>query len=365
MRKTIRNLPFGRILLLFLVVAALTSLTACQSGSPGSRAPDKADAINARRAPTLSSLGSRAPDKADRNTANLNGRKEIRFAVVGMTCEDCAKSATQALREIPGVRGAQVDFRTKQATVRTNGRPTRDDIEGVLKKVNFRATFPERPQAEPKQANRLPRQDVTSQAPVPKAVEFTLRGMTCEACATTAEKALAKISGVEKVAVDFDSKTVKLTTRGAVSADQVREALKPSGFEALFPSDAPPPKSISTGQKRSLDIQIISRGEKIRIADHLVAGKFTIFDFFAEWCGPCHLLTPKLERLVRDRGNIALRTVDLVDWKSAAAKQATQEFRLPALPYIRVYGPKGDFLGAVEGNRIEQIEKLIAGSTNR
>ena len=103
----------------------------------------------------------------------------------------------------------------------------------------------------------------------------------------------------------------------------------------------------------------MSHGNAIRIKDHLARGKVTIFDYYADWCGPCHLLSPKLERLVLRYENVALRKVDLVDWKSKAARQATREFKLPGLPFTQVYDDRGKLLGQVEGNAIEEIEKLI------
>ena len=84
-----------------------------------------------------------------------------------------------------------------------------------------------------------------------------------------------------------------------------------------------------------------------------------IVDFWAEWCGPCHVLTPKIEKLVQENANVALRTVDLKHWDTAVAKQATKEFRVAALPYVRVYGPDGKFVGEVLGNDIEKIRKLV------
>ena len=37
----------------------------------------------------------------------------------------------------------------------------------------------------------------------------------------------------------------------------------------------------------------------------------------------------------------------------------TREFKLKGIPYVRVYGPRGQFLGAVPGNDIEKIRALL------
>jgi thiol-disulfide isomerase/thioredoxin len=84
-------------------------------------------------------------------------------------------------------------------------------------------------------------------------------------------------------------------------------------------------------------------------------------DFFADWCGPCHLLTPKLERLVLNHDKLALRKVDISNWESPAARQATAEFGMPGLPYVRIYDERGQLLGAVHGNHIDQVEHIVKG----
>ena len=102
-----------------------------------------------------------------------------------------------------------------------------------------------------------------------------------------------------------------------------------------------------------------SQGKRFDLREHLASGKHTVFDYFADWCGPCHLLTPKLERLVLEYQNVALRKVDIGTWESAAADQAFAEFELPGLPFTRVFDERGKLLGQVHGNFIEQIEAIV------
>lgn len=189
-------------------------------------------------------------------------------------------------------------------------------------------------------------------------LEFSVLGMTCGACANTATGALKKVPGVLQASVDFDSTLGRVQTDGSVTRDDIREGLGLLGFEALFTGEtalAPLPDEVVA----DLDIQTISHGESIRIKEHLAPAKVTIFDYYADWCGPCHLLSPKLERLVLRYENVALRKVDLVDWKSKVARQATREFKLPGLPFTQVYDHRGKLLGQVHGNDIGKIENLI------
>ena len=84
-------------------------------------------------------------------------------------------------------------------------------------------------------------------------------------------------------------------------------------------------------------------------------------DYYADWCAPCKILSPKIERLLLKHRQVALRKIDIVDWNSAAAKQATRQFQIPGMPFVVVYNDSGHVLGTVQGNHVERIEALIMG----
>lgn len=190
-------------------------------------------------------------------------------------------------------------------------------------------------------------------------LEFEILGMSCETCADSATKALAEVPGVLELVVDFDSKEASVRSDGAVTREQIRDALATLGFEARFEGETLDSEPLADEVRAGLDIVTVTHGDKIRIKDHLAPGKITIFDYYADWCGPCHLLTPKLERLLLEYEDVALRKVDLVDYETKAAQQATREFRLPGLPFTRVFSDRGKLLGQIHGNRIEEIEAFV------
>lgn len=194
----------------------------------------------------------------------------------------------------------------------------------------------------------------------PAVIEFKVAGLSCDGCAVTATEALKKLPGVTKVDVTFSSSQARVESTRPVPRAEIRTALSKFGFEARFADDVVPAR-LTVEERATLDIKVASRGEAFILRNHLARGKFTIVDFSAEWCGPCHVLTPKLEHLVKERRDVALRTIDLQNWESAAAKQATKEFKLAGLPYVRVYGPDGKFVGEVVGNDIDRIKILLAG----
>ena len=190
------------------------------------------------------------------------------------------------------------------------------------------------------------------------ALEFSVAGMSCAGCAQSATEALKKIRGVQTVTIDFASQDAVITATREIIREQIEEALGTLGFEARFPGDTIL-QPLSEEEKADLDIATASQGEAFELADHLAAGKITIFDYYADWCGPCHLLTPKLERLLLKYDELALRTVDISSWESDAAQQAN----LPGLPYVRIYGPQGKLLGSVQGNQIQEVEDVIQRNT--
>ncbi len=193
----------------------------------------------------------------------------------------------------------------------------------------------------------------------PSPLEFGVLGMHCDACAGRAREALAALPGATEAAVDFASGRGRVAADGPLGRDDVRRALGTLGFEARFGDEPLDSDPLPDAVRARLDIRTVSRGEPVRIKQALAPGKLTIFDYYADWCGPCHLLSPKLERLVLRYDNVALRKVDIVDYESRAARQATREFRLPGLPFTRVFDERGRLLGEVQGNDIEAIETIL------
>ena len=93
------------------------------------------------------------------------------------------------------------------------------------------------------------------------------------------------------------------------------------------------------------DVRTLPAGEAVILAEKSVPGKVTIFDFYAEWCLPCALITPELEKLVQKRPDeVALRKVDVIGWGSDAAIHQNIEY----LPYLAVVDADGNV--AAEGD---------------
>lgn len=169
---------------------------------------------------------------------------------------------------------------------------------------------------------------------------YSIRGADCGSCGEQLEAALRELAGVRKVS--FDKHKVELTVRldDGVADEAVLAAVKAAGLEAVvgagrgayLPVDAYPPGA---------DVAYLTRdGSAVGPLERLrVPGKYTAFDVYADWCGPCRAVDARLREIVAARSDVAVRKLNLVDFDSALARELGP--RLDALPYVVVFTPEG------------------------
>jgi thiol-disulfide isomerase/thioredoxin len=188
---------------------------------------------------------------------------------------------------------------------------------------------------------------------------FRVVGIDCAACAPPIVKALSAVDGVKAARVDAKARTATVDVPAGFDREKLRSALTNAGFEAVFAGEEPrdieplPPSVVKT-----LDIRSYTDGRRVAIPSILAPGKVTIVDFYADWCGPCHVLEARLQHLMQGKSNLAIRRVNIGKWDNEAAKQAT-ELRAQALPYIRVYDARGKFVAAVTGGMWDEVLAAI------
>jgi thiol-disulfide isomerase/thioredoxin len=107
---------------------------------------------------------------------------------------------------------------------------------------------------------------------------------------------------------------------------------------------------------RGQPVEVISHGAQVNINQHLALGNVTIIDFYADWCGPCRQLSPNLEQMARSDPEIALRKIDIVNWKTPVARQ----FNVYSIPQVNVYNRAGSLVGTVNGADIDKIRSYVA-----
>ena len=108
--------------------------------------------------------------------------------------------------------------------------------------------------------------------------------------------------------------------------------------------------------RRGQPVEVISHGAQVDINKHLALGSVTVVDFYADWCGPCRELSSSLEEMVRTDPEIALRKIDIVNWKTAVARQ----FNVHSIPQANVYDRAGSLIGTVVGADIDAIKRYVA-----
>jgi copper chaperone CopZ len=189
---------------------------------------------------------------------------------------------------------------------------------------------------------------------------FQVVGIDCAMCGPPVVKTLNAVPGVKAAKVDVKAKTATIEVADGVDRARIREALSNAGFEAVFPGEQrreiePLPADVV----KTLDIRSFTDGRRVDIAKIVAPGKVTIVDFYADWCGPCHVLEARLQHLMQGKKNLAMRRVNIGKWDNDAAKQAT-ELRASALPYIRIYDARGNFVTAVTGGMWDEVLAAIA-----
>lgn len=107
----------------------------------------------------------------------------------------------------------------------------------------------------------------------------------------------------------------------------------------------------------------VSKGERVKLADYMVPGKITVFDFYSDYCGPCVQVAPALDELHRKRGDIVVVKVDInrpgmkrIDFSSPVA----QQYALRSIPHFKVYGPDGKLL-ADDAEGGQKARRMVMG----
>jgi putative thioredoxin len=85
-----------------------------------------------------------------------------------------------------------------------------------------------------------------------------------------------------------------------------------------------------------------------------------VVDFWADWCGPCKLLTPVLEQAVADRaGRVVLAKVD-----TDANQELAERYGVRGIPNVKAFrnGQVVDeFTGAVPAAAVEEFLEKLTG----
>ena len=113
------------------------------------------------------------------------------------------------------------------------------------------------------------------------------------------------------------------------------------------------------------DVQhIVEGGQDVpSLEPHAVRGKITVFDFYADWCGPCRRVDEHVFALLQSRQDVAYRKLNIVSWETPLAKHYLAG--VPSLPFVIVYGKDGKSVGKISGLELDQLDRAIAAGGGR
>jgi thiol-disulfide isomerase/thioredoxin len=184
---------------------------------------------------------------------------------------------------------------------------------------------------------------------------YSIQGVDCATCGEKIRTALKKEKGVKKTEFDIHKVELKVEMEDGVPDSVVVAAAEKLGFRAIVGAGQGaylPKETYPAGA----DVQELNKdGEGVGPLDKLrVADKFTVFDVYADWCGPCRDVDKRLREIVAKRPDVAVRKLDMVDFDSPLAR----ELGIEMLPFVVVYTPAGKKT-EIKGAELGKIEKAL------
>lgn len=169
------------------------------------------------------------------------------FQIEGMTCEGCATTVAQAIRQVPGVMAVEISYEKSRAVVGVKpGHPIPNaEILAALKKAGYSAEF-----LRTEEASEVSNITATATTPsiesndeLPSSFPneallktvLKIEGMTCEGCAAGASQAIRNVPGITSVQVDFKSGRANIQSPACCTfpKDAVLDAVEKAGFNGV------------------------------------------------------------------------------------------------------------------------------------
>ena len=187
---------------------------------------------------------------------------------------------------------------------------------------------------------------------------FSIQGADCGQCGDEIKDELKKVKGVKKA--EFDVQKVELTVKLAdgVRDEDVAAAVERAGMKAIV---GPGQGSYlpQVAYPEGADFAVLTRdGAAVGPLDkRRVAGKYTVFDIYADWCGPCRTVDERLRVLAAERADLAVRKLNVVDFDTPLARELGARFE--SLPYLVVFSPSGKRTD-IEGVAFDKLDRALS-----
>ena len=139
--------------------------------------------------------------------------QSIKLRINGMTCAACAQASERAVKKLPGIAEASVNFSTEKLSVTFDDASLDvDAIKGAVAKAGYEAV------------------DDTDE----KQIVIPVGGMTCASCAAAIERAVKKLDGVKSASVNLATERATiLYNPETVRLSEIKQAIVNAGYQPL------------------------------------------------------------------------------------------------------------------------------------
>jgi len=93
---------------------------------------------------------------------------------------------------------------------------------------------------------------------------------------------------------------------------------------------------------------------KTKLAE--AGSNLVVIDFFATWCGPCKMISPKVEELAKENPDVVFLKVDIDECDDIATEYEVQS--MPTFIFIKNSAKIDGFSGANYEKLKETVQKL-------
>lgn len=194
-------------------------------------------------------------------------------------------------------------------------------------------------------------------------VVVSIRNLACVECAGEFEERAAHVNGVRTA--KFDKSKVELaldvapgTATQPILDELQKEPLDGKKIEAIL---GPGQGAFVTFEpfEAGWDAKVLStHGEDVNGFEP-TAGRVTLVDFSADWCGPCHELDEQIHGWLKESpATLAYRRMNIVDWDTPVAKHWLSG--AAELPYLIVLDTHGNEVARIAGNKPDELKAAIA-----
>ena len=202
---------------------------------------------------------------------------------------------------------------------------------------------------------------VASPARADRVQVFSVQGSNCGNCEEEIRPYLKKLKGVKSWSFNEAKSEFTMTLADNVPNEVVAAAFERQGCYRAVPGAGRGAKAgayKSEPYPEGADMVVVTHtGEAVGPLEKLrVPGKYTVLDFYADWCGPCRVVDKQLREVVGSRKDVAVRKLNVVDFETPLARQLGR--KLKALPYVVVFDPNGKRT-EISGNNPKQLAAAL------